>query len=86
MTASTCWVLRPRAMELPHREDVAAPEMVEAGVKLGSAGGGAADAVVCENASRAGIAERVELKLGVLVGGADSRVSDNCHYRVLPVS
>jgi hypothetical protein len=38
------------------------------------------------DARRPGFLKRVELKLGILVGGADSRISDNRHYRALPVS
>jgi len=32
------------------------------------------------------VLKRVELKLGILVGGADPCVSDDGHYRPLPVS
>ena len=38
------------------------------------------------DAGRPGFLKRIELKLGVLVGGADPRISDNRHYRPLPVS
>ena len=69
------------AVELPDGEHVAFAEMVEAGIEMGSAGCRAAHAMVGVDAGRPGFLKRVELKLGILVGGADSRVPDNRHYR-----
>jgi hypothetical protein len=46
-------------IELPDGQDVAFAKVVEAGVKSGSVGGGAADAVVVEDADRPGVAKRV---------------------------
>ena len=43
----------------------------------------AAHAVVGENAGRPGFLKRVELKPGVLVSGADQRVSDDGHCHSL---
>ena len=72
-------------VELPDGEHIAFAEMVEAGIELGSARGRAAHAIVGEDARRPGVAKRIELKLGILVGGADPRVSDDCQL-LLPVS
>ena len=60
--------------------------MVEAGIEMGSRRGRAADAVVGEDARRPGFLKRVELKLGILIGGADSRVADNRHLPQASVS
>jgi hypothetical protein len=38
------------------------------------------------DARRPGFVERIELKLGILVGSGDSRIPNNRHYRTLPVS
>ena len=64
----------PEPIELPDGEHVAFAEMVEAGIKLGSAGRRSAHAMVGVDAGRPGFLKRVELKLGILVGGADARV------------
>jgi len=56
----------PEAVELPHGEDVALAEVIEASVKLWLAGRRAADAMVGEDARRPGFLKRVELKLGIL--------------------
>ena len=65
------------AVEFPDGEHVAFAEMVEAGIEMGSARGRAAHAMVGVDARRPGFLKRVELKLGILVGGADSRVPDD---------
>jgi hypothetical protein len=66
-------------IEFPDGEHVALAEMVEAGIEMGSARGRAAHAMVGVDAGRSGFLKRVELKLGILVGGADSRVPDDRH-------
>ena len=65
------------AVEFPDGEHVAFAEMVEAGIEMGSARGRAAHAMVGVDAGRPGFLKRIELKLGILVGGADSRVPDD---------
>ena len=55
--------------------------MVEAGIEMGSAGCRAAHAMVGVDARHSGLVERIELKLGILVGGADARVPDHRHDR-----
>jgi hypothetical protein len=37
--------------------------------------------MVGEDTRRPGLVKRIELKLGILVGGAHSRIPDNSHYR-----
>jgi hypothetical protein len=69
----------PEPIQLPDGEHIAFAEMVEARIKLGSARRRAAHTVVGEDARRPGFVQRIELKLGILVGGADSRVPDNSH-------
>ena len=69
------------AVQFPDGEDVTFAEMVEAGIEMGSGRGGAAHAIVGEDAGRSGFLKRVELELGILVGGADSRVSNNGQRR-----
>ena len=69
------------AIELPDREHVAFAEVVEAGIELWTASRRTADAVVGEDAGGTGLAKRVELKLGVLVGGRHPCVSDDGHDR-----
>jgi hypothetical protein len=39
--------------------------------------------MVGEDARCPGLVKRIELKLGILVGGAYSRVPENRHYRAL---
>lgn len=53
--------------------------MVERGFELRIFGFWATYALVAERAEGAGILQCVELELEVLVGGADSGVSDGCH-------
>ena len=67
------------SIELPDGEHVAFAEMVEAGIEMGSGRGRAAHAMVGVDAVRPGFLKRVERKLRVLIGGADSRISDNRH-------
>ena len=71
-----------KAIKFPDGEHIALAEVVQAGIKLGSARRSAADTVVGEHARRPGFVERIELKLGIRVGGADSRVPDNRHWSV----
>jgi hypothetical protein len=55
-------------------------EVVKAGIELRATGLRAAHAVVGEDAGGPGLLKRVELKLGVLVGGADPCVANDCHH------
>jgi hypothetical protein len=54
------------AVEFPDGEHVTLTEMVEAGIKLGSAGRRAGNTMVGEDALCPGFLKRVELKLGIL--------------------
>lgn len=58
-------------VELPDHQGVAGAELVEDGGELGAVGAGAAGAVG-EHAVAAGLGERVDLEVGVLVGGGDA--------------
>ena len=66
-------------MRADDHQHVAFAEVVQARVKLWAAGCGTADAVVGEDAGGPGLAKRIELKLGILVGGADPCISDDGH-------
>lgn len=74
-----------QAVELPDGEHVTFAQMVQAGVEMRPGRGGAAG-VVGEDALRAGLEKGVDLELGILVGGTDSRVPDDRHCRPPNVS
>ena len=69
----------PESVELPDREHVAFAEMVEAGIEMRAGRGRAADALVGEDAGRAGLVKSVELKRGFWSVVADPRVPDGRH-------
>jgi len=70
-----------QAIEFPDGEHVAFAEVLEAGIELGSASRRAANTMVGEDTRCPGLVKRIEQKLGILVGGAHSRIPDNRHYR-----
>jgi hypothetical protein len=58
----------PEPIQLPNGKDVAFTDVVQTRFKLRSASGGAADTVLGEDARSPGLAKRIELQLGILVG------------------
>jgi hypothetical protein len=85
-TARVKW-LRDRAIELPHREDVAGAQVLQGRGQPGPVGLTAGD-LVLEELRAAGVGQRVTLQLRVLGRGADPQVPDEVqvsghHYRTV---
>jgi hypothetical protein len=64
-----------KPVQLPDHQGVAGAQLVQDGGELGSVGAGATGAVG-EHAVAAGLSERVDLEVGVLVGGGDTSVAE----------
>jgi len=69
----------PQPIQLPHHEHVTVTEVIQAPIQFGSLSLCAGYAVVGKDALAPGGAECVQLKLRVLVDGADPGVSDEGH-------
>ena len=76
------------AIQFPDGEHVAFAEMIQTSIEMWSRRGRTAHAVVGVNARRPGVLKRVQLKPGILIGGRNPCVPDDCqlllpsHYPV----